>query len=76
VGFAAAGRSRMLARDTAIIMAPRIDARAEPIESAKPLFILHKGSKVELRDSVNGWHEVRLPNGSAGWMPANSLERI
>ncbi|MBK7945513.1 MAG: hypothetical protein IPJ85_09475 [Flavobacteriales bacterium] len=76
IAFAAARHRHSAVRDTAIIMAPRMDARAEPAEGAKPLFILHKGAKVEVRDSMNGWNEVRLPNGSVGWMPASAMERI
>lgn len=76
VGFAFSRHQRMQAHDEAIIMAPRMDARAEPKAGAKTLFILHKGSKVQAGDEADGWTEVRLPNGSVGWMPPGSLERI
>jgi tetratricopeptide (TPR) repeat protein len=75
-GFAAARKRALEAHGAAIIMAPRMDARAEPREGAKTLFILHKGAKVEVRDTTNGWTEVRLPNGSVGWMPPGSLELV
>ncbi len=76
ISFAAARARALRTHTSAIIMAPRMDARAEPRDGAKTLFILHKGSKVEVRDTANGWTEVRLPNGSVGWMPPGSLEPI
>lgn len=66
----------MQAHDTAIILAPKVDVRAEPREGSKVLFILHKGTKVEVRDTTMGWSEVRIANGAIGWMPPGTMERI
>lgn len=64
------------ANDQAIIMVPKVDVRSEPREGATALFILHEGTKVSILQEANGWNEVRLPNGSVGWMPPASLVRI
>ncbi|MCC7501972.1 MAG: tetratricopeptide repeat protein [Flavobacteriales bacterium] len=60
----------------AIIMAAKVDVRSEPREGATALFVLHEGTKVMVLQEQNGWSEVRLPNGSVGWMPPSSLVRI
>jgi len=60
----------------AIIMAAKVDVRSEPREGATALFVLHEGTKVLVLQEENGWYEVRLPNGSVGWMPPSSLVRI
>lgn len=65
-------------RDTseAIILAAKVDARSEPRDGGPVLFVLHKGTKVTLIQTQDAWHEVALPNGNIGWMPAKSMERI
>lgn len=60
----------------AIVMAPRVEVASEPREGATTLFMLHAGTKVTVRKTVNTWCEVAIANGSIGWMPATSLERI
>lgn len=76
IAFAAARARGLADRSQAIIMATKSEALGEPREGATVLFALHKGSKVAVQQEVEGWCEVRLPNGSVGWMPARALERI
>jgi tetratricopeptide (TPR) repeat protein len=74
--FAAARHRELVSHGHAIIMQAKADARSEPRNSGKVLFVLHKGTKVAVEQVENGWTEVRLPNGTVGWMPPASLERI
>ncbi len=76
IGFAAQRARQLETHPYAIILAPKTDARAEPRDTAKALFLLHRGSKVQVRDTTNGWCEVRLASGATGWLPARHLERI
>jgi tetratricopeptide (TPR) repeat protein len=76
VSLAAYRASEVNARDAAIIMNAKVDGRSEPREGATVLFLLHKGTKVTVQQEQAGWLEVRLPNGTVGWMPANAMERI
>lgn len=66
----------LTATDEAIVMVAKVEARSEPREEAKALFVLHRGTKVSASAGLDGWIEVRLPNGTAGWLPASALERI
>ncbi|MBK9177611.1 MAG: SH3 domain-containing protein [Flavobacteriales bacterium] len=75
-GFAYTRHRELQTHGAAIILAPKVDVRAEPREGSKVLFILHKGTKVEVRDTTQGWSEVRIANGAIGWMPPRTLERI
>ncbi len=73
----AAFRDRELTDDSAaIIMTAKVDVRSEPRANATVLFVLHKGTKISILQQENGWSEVQLVNGSVGWMPPASLERI
>lgn len=76
IGFAAARKAEVTSDHEAIIMTAKVDVRSAPREGTTVLFVLHKGTKVEVVQQENGWNEVRLPNGNMGWMPAPSMETI
>ena len=59
-----------------IIFAPTITVKSSPDEKSTDLFVVHEGTKVRLIDNINGWYEIRIANGSVGWLPLTSLERI
>lgn len=75
-GFAAARKAEVTSDGEAIVLQAKVDVRSEPREGATVLFVLHKGTKVEVLQGENGWNEVRLPNGNVGWMPAPAMETI
>ncbi len=76
IGFAAARRAEVTSDQEAIIMTAKVDVRSEPRDAGTVLFVLHKGTKVEVLQQENGWNEVRLPNGNVGWMPTPAMETI
>jgi tetratricopeptide (TPR) repeat protein len=63
-------------KDTAIIMAATVNARSSPDEQSTNVFVLHEGSKVMITDSVQNWKEIRIANGSTGWVPGDALVGI
>jgi len=60
----------------AIIFTPTITVKSSPSASSVDLFVLHEGTKVSLLDEVDGWKEIKIANGSVGWMPSESLRGI
>ena len=60
----------------AIIMAPKVDVLVEPREEAITAFILHEGTRVEIRQRSGDWWEIRLPDGKVGWISAKQAEQI
>lgn len=74
--FAAWRAAEVRDASEAIILAAKVDARSEPRTGSAVLFALHKGTKITVLQDQDGWSEVRLPNGSVGWMPPGTLERI
>lgn len=60
----------------AVIFSPTITVKSSPDEKSTDLFVLHEGAKVQLLDNISGWYEIRIANGSVGWLPKNSLEKI
>lgn len=76
IGFAWSGYSFTKATSEAIVFAPTITVKSSPDEKSTDLFVIHEGTKVRLLDNISGWYEIRIANGSVGWLPANSLEKI
>lgn len=57
----------------AIIFAREIQIRSEPNRESSAVFLLHEGSKVHVRDSLDTWRKIELADGQIGWIPENSL---
>lgn len=76
ITFAAVRHAELIDDSEAIIMTPKVDVRGEPRVGSTVLFVLHKGTKVSVLQQTDGWYEIRLPNGSVGWMPFAALVRI
>lgn len=63
-------------RKEAIIFTPTVTIKSSPDEKSIDLFVLHEGAKVELIDNIGTWYEIRIANGSVGWLMASSVEKI
>ncbi|MBP5318649.1 MAG: tetratricopeptide repeat protein [Paludibacteraceae bacterium] len=76
--FCMAYQSKEAALNTneAIVYQPTVTLKSSPDNSGTDLFILHEGTKVVIRDSLGEWVEVRIDNGSTGWLPASSIAQI
>jgi tetratricopeptide (TPR) repeat protein len=74
--FALQGYDAVKNRKSAIIFAPTVTIKSSPDEKSVDLFVLHEGAKVELMENIGGWYEIRIANGSVGWLPASSVEGI
>lgn len=75
--FASQQKAVLVNRNAAIVLVPSVTVRSTPSESGTGLFILHEGSKVELKDnSMREWKEIRLEDGKVGWVPTSSIEVI
>ena len=60
----------------AIVFEPTVNIKSSPDENSKDIFVLHEGTKVTLLDNVADWQEIRISNGSIGWIKASGLRKI
>lgn len=61
---------------SAIVFTPTLPVKSSPDESSIDLFVIHEGLKVQLLDKIGDWCEIKISNGSKGWVQTNNLEPI
>ena len=70
-------RSMVMNHINGIIMSPAVTVKSTPTDSGSDLFVIHEGTRVEIRDSsMKDWFEIQIADGKIGWIPKNSLELI
>lgn len=68
---------RQTNRTAAIVMQPSVTAKSTPDNSGTDLFVIHEGRKVNITDdTMKGWKEIELEDGTIGWVPADAIEKI
>jgi tetratricopeptide (TPR) repeat protein len=60
----------------AIIFTPTVTAKSSPTQNAVDLFVVHEGTKITIMDEVQDWVKIKIPDGSIGWLPADSAKEI
>ncbi len=60
----------------AIVFTPSITVKSSPTPNAVDLFVVHDGTKVEITDRIDEWVEIKIQNGSVGWLPADAVREI
>ncbi|MEW5798365.1 MAG: tetratricopeptide repeat protein [Bacteroidota bacterium] len=60
----------------AIVMTDVANIKSAPDKSGNDLFVIHRGLKVQVLDSVNKWRKIRLVDGKVGWIPEQEIETI
>ena len=71
--FAAQLKQASTKEDQAIVMTPTVTVKSSPSETSVDLFVLHEGTKVTLLDEADGWHKIKIANGSVGWLQADFI---
>ncbi|MEM9686153.1 MAG: SH3 domain-containing protein, partial [Bacteroidota bacterium] len=60
----------------AIIFEKETEVRSEPNDRSEKVFLLHEGTKVNVKDELGEWKKIRLTDGKTGWLPAKTLKEI
>lgn len=60
----------------AIVFSPKVTVKSSPAQSGTELFVIHEGTKVFIQDEMGEWYEIRLSDGSQGWLRKSSVEPI
>jgi len=62
--------------DEAIVFDPSVTIKSSPTENSVDLFVVHEGTKIKIVDTLGEWHEIKIANGSSGWIQSNSIRKI
>ncbi|MDZ7738481.1 MAG: SH3 domain-containing protein [Bacteroidales bacterium] len=60
----------------AIVFEPQVTGRSSPGTGGRELFVIHEGAKVKVEDQLGEWYEIRLSDGTVGWIPMNFIKKI
>ncbi len=75
--LAASQRNHYLnSQHEAIVFTQTVNIKSSPDENSKDIFVLHEGTKVKLLDVVAEWQEIRIANGSVGWIKMSDIRKI
>ena len=66
----------LTAQQESVIFTPTITIKSSPNPNSVDLFVLHEGSKVKIIEHVGEWSEIKIANGSVGWLPTEALKNI
>jgi len=74
--FSAQQKNLILKHYYGIVFQSVISVKSSPGESGKDLFILHAGTKVKITNSVGDWIEIKIADGSKGWVLSDTVQVI
>lgn len=75
--FAYSLRAYNSTHSSAIVMEPAVTVRSTPTKSGTDLFVIHEGTRVEIRDdSMREWAEIQIADGKVGWIEKKAYEAI
>ena len=74
--FAGIRKGQMYNHSEAIVMTGAISVKSSPDKSGTDLFQLHEGAKVTIKSTLGSWTEIKLSNGSIGWVEQVNIEKI
>lgn len=66
----------LMEQHEAIVFAQTVNIKSSPDENSKDIFVLHEGTKVTLLDNIAEWQEIRIANGSIGWIKLSDIKKI
>ena len=60
----------------AIVFSNSVVVKSSPDANAKPLFVMHEGTKVDVNQQNGKWIEIELSNGNSGWITLDNVKQI
>lgn len=66
-------RNQSIQRNHAILFAPVVSVKSSPASTENIYFVLHAGTKVMVTRSLGEWSEIKIADGSKGWVLSLNL---
>lgn len=74
--FAGVRKDQLVNHREAVVMSGVVTVKSSPDRSGTDLFKLHEGTKVSIKSTLGEWVEIKLGNGSIGWLELENIEKI
>ncbi len=68
--------SRLATQRDAIILNPVVNLKSEPREQSTTISVIHEGLKVQISRKESDWLEIKLPDGTKGWIEQQDAGEI
>lgn len=68
--------TKAVKKHEAIVFSASLPVKSSPEESGTDLFVIHEGLKVQIIDELTGWKEIKIDNGSKGWVKSETITPI
>ncbi len=75
-GYAKAQNKAKAQNESAIIVSPTVTGKSAPDDGGTDLFVLHEGTKVNVKSKLGDWMEIQMEDGNTGWIKSNKVEII
>jgi tetratricopeptide (TPR) repeat protein len=76
LGFSVQKYHAFKSTNEAIVFDPSVTIKSSPSDNSVDLFVVHEGAKVKVTDAVGEWYEIRIANGSVGWIKTTAVKKI
>jgi len=63
-------------QEGAIVFYPAVTVKSSPNANGVDLFVIHEGTKLQIIDKVGQWCEIKIANGSIGWIEVKTIQLI
>jgi tetratricopeptide (TPR) repeat protein len=60
----------------AIVFAEISEVRSEPQKAGSPIFLLHEGAKVYVKETLLNWKKIELTDGTEGWIDSSTIKEV
>ncbi|MEL1240998.1 tetratricopeptide repeat protein [Flavobacterium flavipallidum] len=60
----------------AIVFAEITEVKSEPQKMGEAVVVLHEGTKVFVKETVDNWKKVQLTDGTEGWIDSNAIQEV
>ena len=74
--FLTTSTTRYNSHADAIVMQQSLTVKSSPEHQSADKLILHEGTRVHITESLSGWVKITIADGTTGWCPAETIERI
>ncbi|PWB25368.1 tetratricopeptide repeat protein [Flavobacterium sp. HTF] len=60
----------------AIVFSEISEVRSEPQKAGSPIFLLHEGAKVYVKETLLNWKKIELTDGTEGWIDSSTIKEV